>query len=328
VTWSQEELEQSILQILGSQGVASESIQQFRDPGGVLHLLIDLSASTYRELESFLESELIKANASLLDKQERKGQGKKYYLWQIKAEDEKGLILLFSVLEERVLLKKEPTNKVAIIIDDLGYSLETIREICSLKVPLTVSVLPYSPLARETALIAYQSGLEVMLHLPLESVNDTENNDMEGLIHSRMSREEIEKIVDSNLEQVPYIKGVNNHMGSKITANRALMNIILQRLTDRDLFFVDSRTSGRSVAYRVAQSLGIPSTFRNVFLDGEIQEEYIQKKLIELFRLAQKKAKAVGIGHPFKETLKVLKENLERAAEFNIEFVLVSQIVD
>jgi polysaccharide deacetylase 2 family uncharacterized protein YibQ len=143
-----------------------------------------------------------------------------------------------------------------------------------------------------------------------------------------MSREEIERMVDSNLEQVPYIKGVNNHMGSKITANRALMDIILQRLMDRDLFFVDSRTSGRSVAYRVAQSLGIPSAFRNVFLDGSNQEEYIQKKLTELFRLAQKKGKAVGIGHPFKETLKVLKENLDLVNEFNLELVLVSQIVE
>jgi polysaccharide deacetylase 2 family uncharacterized protein YibQ len=97
---------------------------------------------------------------------------------------------------------------------------------------------------------------------------------------------------------------------------------------DRDLFFVDSRTSGRSVAYRVAQSLGIPSAFRNVFLDGSNQEEYIQKKLIELFRLAQKKGKAVGIGHPFKETLKVLKENLDLVNEFNLELVLVSQIVE
>ena len=325
---SQEALEQAILQSLGSHGVSSDSIQQFRDPGGVLHLMIDLSSSTYRELESSLESELTRASASLLDKQERKVQDKKYYLWQIEAEDQKGLILLFSVPEERASLKKEPTNKVAIIIDDLGYSLETIREICFLKVPLTVSVLPYSPLARETALIAYQSGLEVMLHLPLESVNASENNDTEGLIHSRMSREEIERTVDFNLEQVPYIKGVNNHMGSKITANRALMNIILQRLTDRDLFFVDSRTSGRSVAYKVAQSLGIPSTSRNVFLDGEIQEEYIQKKLIELFRLAMKKGKAVGIGHPFKETLKVLKDNLDLANEFNLELVLVSRIVE
>ncbi|MDH5467528.1 MAG: divergent polysaccharide deacetylase family protein, partial [Candidatus Aminicenantes bacterium] len=240
VTWSQEALEQVILQSLGSHGVSSDSIQQFRDPGGVLHLMIDLSSSTYRELESSLESELNRANASLLDKQERKGQDKKYFLWQVEAEDEKGLIILFSVHEERTPLKKEPKNKVAIIIDDMGYSLEAIREICSLKAPLTVSVLPYSPLAQETAWIAYQSGLEVMLHLPLESINNTENNDMEGLIHSRMSREEIERMVDSELEQVPYIKGVNNHMGSKITANRPLMNIILQRLMDRDLFFVDS----------------------------------------------------------------------------------------
>ncbi len=290
--------------------------------------MVDLSSSTYRELESYLESELNRANASLLDKEERQAKDKKYYLWQVQAEDEKGLIFLFSVYEERAPLKKEPKNRVAIIIDDMGYSLEAIQEICSFKVPLTVSILPHSPLAQETAWIAYQSGLEVMLHLPLESVNDTENNDMEGLIHSRMSKEEIERAVDSGLEQVPYIKGVNNHMGSKITANRSLMNIILLRLVDRNLYFVDSRTSGRSVAYRVAQSLGVPSAFRNVFLDGSTQEEYIRKKLIELFRLARKEGKAVGIGHPFKETLKVLKENLSLVNEFSLELVLVSQVVE
>jgi len=328
VNWSQEALEQVILQSLGSHGVSSDSIQKFRDPAGVLHLMVDLSSKTYGELESSLESELNRANASLLDKEERQAKDKKYYLWQVKAEDEKGLIILFSVHEERIPLKKEPKNRVAIIIDDMGYSLEAIQEICSFKVPLTVSVLPYSPLARETAWIAYQSGLEVMLHLPLESINDSENNDMEGLIHSRMSKEEIERTVDSNLEHVPYIMGVNNHMGSKITANRSLMNIILLRLVDRDLYFVDSRTSGRSVAYRVAQSLGVPSAFRNVFLDGSNQEEYIRKKLIELFRLARKEGKAVGIGHPFKETLKVLKENLGLVNEFNLELVLVSQIVE
>lgn len=328
VTWSQEALEQVILQSLGTQGLSSDSIQQFRDPGGVLHLMIDLSSNAYRELEPTLESDLTRTNASLLDKQERKAKDKKYFLWQVKAEDGKGLIILFSVYEERTPLKKEPKNKVAIIIDDMGYSLETIREICSLKVPLTVSILPYSPLVQETSWIAHQSGLEVMLHLPLESINETENNDMEGLIHARMSREEIERTVDSNLEQVPYIKGVNNHMGSKITANKSLMNIILQRLLDRGLFFVDSRTSGRSVAYKVAQSLGVPSAFRNVFLDGRNQEDYIQKKLIELFRLAQKEGKAVGIGHPFKETLKVLKENLDLVTAYNLELVLVSQIVE
>jgi polysaccharide deacetylase 2 family uncharacterized protein YibQ len=328
VTWSQEALEQVIFQSLGSHGVSSDSIQRFRDPGGALHLMIKLPSNTYRELESSLESELSKANASLLEKQERKGEDEKYYLWQVEAEDEKRLVILFSVHEERAPLKKKPKNKVAIIIDDMGYSLESIREICSLKVPLTVSVLPYSSVAQETAWIAHQSGLEVMLHLPLESINDTENNDIKGLINSRMSREEIERMVDSNLEQVPYIKGVNNHMGSKITANGSLMNIILQRLLDRDLFFVDSRTSGRSVAHRVAQSLGVPSAYRNVFLDGENQEEYIQKKLIELFRLAQRKGKAVGICHPFKETLKVLKENLHLVNEFNIELVFASQIVE
>ena len=330
--YSQETLEQIILKSLPLHAISNQSVQQFRDTKGALHLMIDISSETYELVESYLESELAKVNAPILGKEEKPGENKNHYLWQVGGEKDKGLIILFSVqkniADESVSLRKEPAHQVAIIIDDMGYSLEAIQEICSFQKPLTVSILPFSPLAKETAQIAHQNNLEVMLHLPLESINNNEENNIEGLIHSLMSEEEIRRTMDTDLEQVPYIKGVNNHMGSKITPNEIFMNIILGTIKDRNLFFIDSRTSTRSIAYTVAQRMKIPSAYRHVFLDGESQENYIKSQLIELFKRAQRDEKAVGICHPTDLTLKVLRENLHLADTYKLELVFVSQIVE
>ncbi len=329
---SQETLEQVVLKSLPLHAIANESVQQFRDTKGALHLMIDLSSEAYKQVEFYLESELAKVHAPILGKEEQPGEDKNYYLWQVGGEKEKGLIILFSVrkdiADESVSRKKELTNQVAIIIDDMGYSLEAIQEICSFQKPITVSILPFSPLAQETARIAHLNNLEVMLHLPLESINSDEENDIEGLIHSQMSEEEIRRTTDTDLERVPFIKGVNNHMGSKITPNEIIMNIILGAIKDKNLFFVDSRTSGKSMAYTVAQRIKIPTAYRHVFLDGETREDYIKNQLLELFRRAQRNKKAVGIGHPTIVTLKVLRENLHLADKYKLELVFVSQIVE
>ncbi len=322
----QEEFDQIVLDTLASQGIASETIQQFRDNKGVLHLMIDLTLKKYWELEFLLEREFKRINASVLEKEEQQGKEKNLYLWQVEGKKEKKLTILFSSRKEKIK-KEKARNKVAIIIDDMGYSLKAIKDACSIDRPLTISILPFTPLARETARIAHQNSLEVLLHLPLESINSNEGNDIEGIIHSRMSKEEIIRTMETNLAQVPFISGVNNHMGSKITANKILMPIILEQLIGKDLFFIDSRTSGRSIAYEVAISMGIPSGFRHIFLDVQNDEDYIKGKLLELFRLAQKKGAAVGICHPTEETLKVLKENFHLVDKFNLQPVFASDIV-
>ena len=116
-------------------------------------------------------------------------------------------------------------------------------------------------------------------------------------------------------------------MGSKITPNETFMTIILDAIKERNLFFIDSRTSVKSAAYKVAQKMKIPSAYRHVFLDGKSQEDYIKNQLIELFRWAQRNKKAVGICHPLDVTLKVLRENLHLAEKYKLELVFVSQIV-
>jgi len=220
-----------------------------------------------------------------------------------------------------------PRSKVAIVMDDMGNSLEALDELLGMGEPVTISVLPYSLHSRETAEIAHRKGIEVLLHLPLESLNNHDSEaGMEGLIHSGMSEAEVRKLMAVNLDQVPYIKGVNNHMGSKVTADEALMRIILEPLKEKGLFFLDSRTSGKSVAFAVARNLGIPAESRQVFLDADGKSDLIKERLLELFRLAQKEGRAIGICHPFRETLQTLKENFHLLKDYGLEAVFASEL--
>ena len=214
-------------------------------------------------------------------------------------------------------------------MDDMGYSLSALYDLLNMNQPMTIAVLPHSTFARETAQLAHQNGLEVILHLPLESINNKEeNNGTKGMIHSWMNQQEVLETVEKNLESVPHIKGANNHMGSKITASKPFMELILKFLKSRNLYFIDSRTTGQSVAYDIARSIKIPTAYRHVFLDGEVDEAYIREKMIELFRLASNKGKALGICHPSRETMKVLRENLHLVEEYGLELVFASQIVE
>jgi len=326
------QLGQIVFNQLSSHNLPSKAVDQYTDQEGALHLLIDLTQKKYSQIESSLKKEFQKIKASVVKKEEQQTAKKNYYLWEVKGKKKEKLIILFSCLKEKAAKQEKLTpvakKKVALIIDDMGNSLRAIKEVCSIKMPLTVAILPYSSLAKETAQIAHQNGLEVILHLPLEPLNNQEEyNGTEGMINSKMNKEEVIKAVDHSLAQVPYIIGVNNHMGSKITASEIFMRIILGKLKEKNLFFIDSRTTADSVAYDIAQVMGVPSTYRNVFLDTENSEESIKKKLIELYQLAQKKGQALGICHPRPATLKVLKENYHLIDKFNLQPVFASQLV-
>jgi polysaccharide deacetylase 2 family uncharacterized protein YibQ len=323
-------ISQVILGRLLSERIPDNAISRFKDKTGADHLKVDLSLAEYQNIESQLKQDLQNAKALVLKKEEQEDEEKKYFLWDVQRLETEKLAILFSCKKEPP--KKppvmEPTSKVALIMDDMGYSLDAIYDILSLQEPITVAIIPFSPLSEQTAQIAHQGGLEILLHLPLESINDTEaNNGIQGMITTDMSRQEIITTVARNLDQVPYIIGVNNHMGSKVTPIESLMNIILQQLKQRDLFFVDSRTTGKSVAYDMALRLDIPTAQRHIFLDGELDEGYIKEKLIELFSLAQRRGEAVGICHPLPETLTVLKAYFRLAGEYGVKPVFISELV-
>jgi hypothetical protein len=231
------------------------------------------------------------------------------------------------VKEPPAVKSSAPAGKVALVVDDMGNSLEALDELVGLGEPVTVAVLPYSPHALETARRAHEKGLEVLLHLPLESLNGNGSEaGTEGLIRSEMGDEEIRSLMAEELDRVPYVRGVNNHMGSKVTADTAMMRTILEPLRERGLFFLDSRTSGKSVAYDVAVDMGMPAVSRQVFLDADGDAGLIRERLLELFRIARRDGRAVGICHPFKETLRTLRDNFGLLRSYRLEAVFASEM--
>lgn len=314
---------------LNRQNIAQENISHYRDPEGIAHVMIDLTEEEYRRLEPKLQAGFSRKGADIFRQQrKREGEGR-YELWKIQlGGDELSVLLNLPGEPAEPARPVQAARQVALIVDDMGNSLEAIYELCALNRALTVAVLPYSPLARETARIARDNNLEVILHLPLESLNNEyDNTHTPGLIHTGMSEEDITRQVEESLGQVPFIKGINTHMGSKVTADPNLMNIILNQIKRHDLYFVDSRTTAESVAFHVAQKLGIPSAYRQVFLDSEFEEESIKRQLRLLFERARKQGRAVGICHPSPQTLKVLRENLHLMAEYGLEPVYASALV-
>ena len=220
-----------------------------------------------------------------------------------------------------------PLGKVALIVDDMGNSPEALDALLDLGEPVTIAILPYSPHALETARRAHEKGLEVLLHLPLESLNGNGSEAAtEGLIRGGMGDDEVRSLLAEELDRIPFVRGVNNHMGSKVTADAGLMRTILGPIKERGLFFVDSRTTGKSVAYDVAVSMGVPAASRQIFLDADGDTNRIRDRLLELFRIARRDGRAVGICHPFTETLRALKEDFRRLASSGLEAVPASEM--
>ncbi len=334
--WTDQTPGELVLAQIQAVGVASDKVSQYRDSEGIHHMMLELTPEQYGDLESRLDRELSRVRAQATKSRRGQEGGKAYYLWQIEDRNKQLLSLLISCrtgpdptgAASRPGQTQPALNKVAIIIDDMGNSLEAIEEVTRLGQAITVAILPYSRLAHETATIARQNNLEVILHLPLESLyNYYDNNHTQGIIHSGMDADEIIRAVEESVGQVPYIDGVNTHMGSKITSDPVLIRIVLEQLKNRGLYFIDSRTTAESVAFDEAQRMGIPSAFRNVFLDSEIEEGFIRSQLIRLFRHAQQNGSAVGICHPSPETLKVLRENLHLVERYGLQTVFASEVV-
>lgn len=327
-------LADSVRRFLGTSGIPQESVEELEDTDGTPRIVVYLPLNDYESLEPRLDKVLRDKGASV-DKEKKDEEGLTSYTWRIAGPPEESLSLVFSLLEPAAEAKQKeevppspPENRVAIIIDDMGTSLEALQEVCDLGQPVTISILPLSPFAEETARIAHENGLEVMLHLPGESLNHQEgNNSTAGLIRSGMNEEDVRSLVEESLSRVPYVEGVNNHMGSKITQEEPVMRPILDLLKSRDLYFIDSRTTAESIAFDLARKMGLRTAYRNIFLDSSVGLDFSKKKIIDLFRLSQKKGKAIGIGHPFPETLQALRENIHLLKKYKVRPVFASEII-
>jgi len=212
--------------------------------------------------------------------------------------------------------------RVAIIIDDNGYGGEATERLLALDPALTLSVLPNTPYATETAQRAGELGFEVMLHMPMEKA------DMAGQVAVGMSQEVMRRLVDDALSQVPGAVGLNNHMGSLFTRTEAAVTTLMAALKDTPLFFIDSRTTAQTKAFDAAQAAGIPSASRKVFLDNEQDPAYIRTQLAELVAVAKEQGRAIGIGHCKPVTADVLADALPGLAQQGVRLVHVSEVLE
>lgn len=219
--------------------------------------------------------------------------------------------------------------KFALIIDDLGYAKpELVTRLCAQSVAFSVAVLPYQEFTRASADIAHQHGKEVMLHLPMEPLGYPAPGKDPGphAVMFDLPESEVRARVRKALDDVPHRKGVNNHMGSRITPDRTRMTWVLQEIKARRCFFVDSRTEKDSVAFDVAQSLDIPTIQRKVFLDDDKAYPEMEKQWDRAVAIAKREGKVVIIGHLYPETVAALEKLIPRSRG-DVTFVRVGELV-
>jgi polysaccharide deacetylase 2 family uncharacterized protein YibQ len=233
------------------------------------------------------------------------------------------------VLTHRLYFSLEKA-KIALLIDDFGYvNDETLLNTFfrEMDLPFTISIIPGTPFAREIAREAKSAGKQILVHLPMQPEGRFENR-YKWIILEEMSRERVGEIVREAIEAIPYAEGLNNHMGSLVTAKENIMQPVLEVLKEKKMFFVDSKTSPRSIAYPLAQKLGVRSTFRSVFLDNEKKQTYIERQFKRLLLAAVKKGRALGLGHADFKTASVLAKLIKKCDNRKFNFVLVSEILD
>ena len=216
--------------------------------------------------------------------------------------------------------------KVAIIIDDMGYGNGIQHRFLDLPYVITYSVLPHSPDQVEIANIAHDKGREVLLHLPMEPLEYPKVDSGPGTLLASMTTDTMIDVLNENLAAVPHIVGVNNHMGSRLTMESGALYPIFTVLKKNNLFFVDSRTTRHTVCRPSARLFQLPFAQRDVFLDHVRTEDFVEKQLKLLVRVAEKRGQAIGIGHPYKPTYKILKSRLPEINE-QVKLVPVSELV-
>lgn len=210
---------------------------------------------------------------------------------------------------------------LSLIIDDLGQNPARDSRTLALPGPVTLAIMPDTPHATEFARQAHRAGKTVMLHMPMDPATGP------YAWHPELPLPELESRLSAALLKVPYAAGINNHMGSRMTSEPVAMTWLMEELQRRHMFFVDSRTSAKTVAAAQAQRLGLASVSRDVFLDDERTAEAITRQLQIAIKLAHKQGSVVIIGHPYPVTLDVLERELPKLKAQGIEWIELRHMI-
>ena len=230
--------------------------------------------------------------------------------------------------EEKEKKPEKPSYpRLALIIDDGGYNTDKFKRMLGIGKPLTFAILPNTPHGKEAARMAHRAGCEVMLHLPMEPKEEEMYSLERDTVLTGMKPAEIQRILRDDLEQIPFVRGVNNHMGSKATEDPKVMQALMTALKREKLYFIDSHTSPQSLGPEAARRAGVAFWQNDGFLDREENLGKIKKAVRLAMRKAKKEGKAVAIGHPHPLTARAIREMIPELEKEGIRLVFASEVV-
>jgi len=225
---------------------------------------------------------------------------------------------------------EKPAGKLAIVIDDFGQDRNGVKEMMNINRHLTFAIMPFLPYSQTDAIDAHDKGFEIIVHLPMEPVKGKISWLGPKPILSTLSDNEVYQITTEAFADVPYAAGANIHMGSKISTDPRIMSDVLDIVKENQVYFLDSKTSPKSVAKKIAEEKAVPYYERNVFLDGQTSKEHVKEQLRKSGEIALKEGKSIAIGHVGIEGGKVTAQAIvEMLPEFdakNIQLVFVSEL--
>ncbi|WP_051228229.1 divergent polysaccharide deacetylase family protein [Oceanospirillum beijerinckii] len=228
------------------------------------------------------------------------------------------------VMQPALADKEAPV--ITLIIDDLGYSKVNGERAVNLPGDVTMAILPHTPYSKHLANLSYKKGKTVMLHAPMTNILDKAPGP--GTLTTEMEKAQFMQIFRKALDSVPYVEGVNNHMGSKLTQDTTRMQWVMEEVYKRQLFFVDSRTTAKSVAEKEARKAGIPAISRDIFLDHIRTEEAVNKAFDTMVLKAKHYGNMNAIAHPYTVTMDVLEKRLPELEQQGIKLISVpSQLI-
>ncbi|HDR3887969.1 TPA: divergent polysaccharide deacetylase family protein [Bacillus cereus] len=220
------------------------------------------------------------------------------------------------------------TNKVAIVIDDFGNNMKGTDKMLSLPIPLTVAVMPFLPSTKQDAIAAHKKGHEVIIHMPMEPIRGKKEWLGPKAITTDLSDEEINNRLEQAIQEIPHAIGMNNHMGSKVTADERIVRLILSACKKHGLFYLDSKTNPNSVVPKIGKELGVPIIENQLFFDDVYTVNHISKQAQLLIKKIQDKPIMVAIGHvgaPGEITSRVIETSIPKIRE-HADFIFLSDL--
>ena len=253
---------------------------------------------------------------------------------ELKVSGSEGIIHLYWQDDLRLELQYKVTTtkpnglgKVAIVMDDMGGSLKDLKDILSLDIHVTPAILPGTSRAKKLTNLLQQKGREYLIHMPMQPRSYPRTNPGSNALLLGQSEAETIRLVREYIKAVPGAVGGNNHMGSRYTQDAEAMKMVLREMQRNDLFFIDSKTIGDSVAFAEARKMGMKTATRNIFLDNKDDVAYIRQQIRKMVGLARDNREIIAICHPHDETMQALRLEQVWMQRQGVTFVSASELV-